>query len=118
MVEVKIVNNRVVLEGHRIKNIPMLAEYEVVCTEETMPMLDEYNKPIFNDNGEPIVFSKFSKVSRVLLKPDEKKEVIRYANEVGGTEKIPMEKQSRGSKRVREKDTKRQKATQEIKEEE
>ena len=72
MTDIKIVGNRVVLEGHRIKNLPMLAEYEVVTTEETLPWLDEYNKPLLNENGEPIVYSKFSKVSRVLLKPEQK----------------------------------------------
>ena len=72
MVEVKIVNNRVVLEGYRIKNTPMISEYEVVTTEETMPMFDEMNRPLLNDAGDLIVFSKFSKVSRVSLKPEEK----------------------------------------------
>ena len=72
MVDIKIVNNRVVLEGYKVKNIPMIAEYEVVTTEETMPMFDEANRPLLNDAGDLIVFSKFSKVSRVSLKPEEK----------------------------------------------
>jgi len=97
MVDVKIVGNRVVLEGHRIKNLPMLAEYEVVTTEETLPWLDEYNKPLLNDNGEPIVYSKFSKVSRVLLKPQE---VNNNANEVRSTKKMDVEKQTRYGKKV------------------
>jgi hypothetical protein len=97
MTDIKIVGNRVVLEGHRIKNLPMLAEYEVVTTEETLPWLDEYNKPLLNDNGEPIVYSKFSKVSRVLLKPQE---VNNNAIQKSTAEKVDVRKQTRNGKKM------------------
>lgn len=110
MVDVKIVGNRVILEGHSIKNIPMLAEYEVVTTEETLPWLDEFNKPIFNDSGEPIVYSKYSKVSRVLLKPQE---VSNNANEVRVAKKVDVEKQTRDGKKMGKRNSKEQEATEE-----
>ena len=49
-----------------------MPEWEIVSTEETMPMFDEMNRPLLNDAGELIVFSKFTKVSRVVLRPEEK----------------------------------------------
>ena len=72
MVDIKMQGNRVVLENYRIKSIPLMPEWEIVSTEETMPMFDEMNRPLLNDAGDLIVFSKFTKLSRVVLRPEEK----------------------------------------------
>lgn len=113
MVDVKIEGNRVKLTGYKVKNNWLIPEYEIVTTEETMPMLDEYGKPMFDGNGELIIFSKFSKVSRVLLRSEDKKEVVRYADEITGTKKVSVEKQSRSGKRVRKENTEKQEIAEE-----
>jgi len=70
MVDMIADGNRVKLENYQIKKSLFLAEYEVITTEETQPIFDTNGMPMFDNENNPIIVSKFTKVSRVSLKPE------------------------------------------------
>jgi len=96
MVDVIADGNRVKLENYQIKKTLFLAEYEVITTEETQPLFDERGMPLFDENNNPIIVSKFTKVSRVNLKPEIKevrtREEKNYAFQKPKAKKMDVQK--------------------------
>jgi hypothetical protein len=104
MVDMIADGNRVKLENYQIKKSLFLAEYEVITTEETQPIFDTNGMPMFDEKGNPIIVSKFTKVSRVSLKPEIKeakiKEEKNNAIQKRSTKKVDVEKQAKDGERV------------------
>ena len=93
MVDMIADGNRVKLENYQIKKLLFLAEYEVITTEETQPIFDTNGMPMFDNENNPIIVSKFTKVSRVSLKP-EIKEIRAREEKNNGIQKPKVKKSS------------------------
>lgn len=98
MVDIKIEGNRVKLDNYKLKNIWLVPEWEIITTEDTRPILDVNGVPILNDSGEPIILSSFQKVSRVLLKPEEKEMKFNAKRNGREAEETSEEKGIKGQK--------------------
>jgi len=108
LVDVKIEGNRARLENYKIKNVWLVPEWEIVTTEETYPLMDEFGNP----TGQ--IISKFNKVSRVLLKPQE---VNGNAFQKPTAEEVHVFAAPRNSKKMGKRNFKEKETSEESKEE-